>query len=169
MESSNQHITRTISSSIKIKGDPETIWDNITDVRIEQFSDPLIFKLMGIPKPLRADLLTEGEGGKRIAYFDTGKRFVQEITTWKPLKEYAFNFNPEKGFKVGYIFDISDGIFRVPNGSYFLKENDDEIELRLSTTYSLDRRVYYLFNIPVKLVLKSFQKYLLSSIKQNSE
>lgn len=169
MKASKRHITKTISSSIDINGRPETIWDNITNVRIEQFSDPLTFKLLGIPRALKADLLTEGEGGQRIAYFDTGKRFIQEITTWQPLEEYSFNFNPEKGFKVAYFFDISDGVFRVPNGSYFLTDKGDKIELQLKTTYSLDRRVYLLFNIPVRLILKAFQKYLLSSIKKNSE
>jgi hypothetical protein len=166
---SNRHIKRTFSSSIEINGRPEIIWDNITNVRIEQFSDPMTFKLLGIPRPLKADLLIEGEGGQRIAYFDSGKKFIQEITTWQPLKEYSFNFNPEKGFVVGYFFDISDGVFRVPNGSYFLIDKGDKIELQLSTTYSLDRRIYFLFNIPVRLILKAFQKYLLTSIKRNSE
>ena len=164
-----KHISKTISSSIDISGSPETIWKNITNVRIEQFSDPKIFRILGIPRPLRADLLIEGEGGKRIAYFNNGKKFIQEITTWEPLKEYSFNFNPEKGFKVGYLFDISDGIFRVPNGSYFLTTNKNITTLRLSTIYSLDRRVFFLFNIPVRLILKIFQRYLLTSIKKNSE
>ena len=165
----NRHIIRTLSSSIYINGRAEKVWDNITNVRIEQFSDPLAFKLLGIPRPLKADLLTEGEGGQRIAYFDTGKRFIQEITTWKPLKEYSFNFNPEKGFIAGHFFDISDGVFRVPNGSYYLIQKGDNIQLKLSTTYSLDTRVYFLFNIPVRMILKAFQKYLLTSIKKNSE
>lgn len=164
-----KHIGKTISSSIDISGKPETIWHNITNVKIEQFSDPKVFKLLGIPRPLRADLLTEGEGGKRIAYFNSGKRFIQEITTWKPYKEYSFNFNPEKGFKVGYFFDISDGVFRVPNGAYFLTTNKNITTLQLSTSYSIDRRVYYLLNIPVRLILKIFQRYLLTSIKKNSE
>ena len=169
MKKVNRHIKNTISSTIDINGRSEVIWDNITNVRIEQFSDPLAFKLLGIPRPLRADLLTEGKGGKRIAYFDSGKRFIQEITVWEPLKEYSFNFNPEKGFIVGYFFDISEGIFRVPNGAYFLTEKRNEITLELRTTYSLDKRLYWLFNVPVKLVLKAFQKYLLTSIKKNSE
>ncbi|MEM1337364.1 MAG: hypothetical protein AAF717_16500 [Bacteroidota bacterium] len=169
LTASNRHIAKTVSSSIGISGTPEIVWDNITNVRIEQFSDPVIFKLLGIPRPLRAELLTKGAGGQRIAYFNTGKRFVQEITTWKPLQEYSFNFNPEKGFTVGYFFDISDGIFRVPNGAYFLEEKGDEIALHLSTTYSLDKRVYYLFTIPVRIILKAFQQYLLRSIKKNSE
>jgi hypothetical protein len=79
---------------------------------------PLLFKILGIPKPLRAEIISKGEGGQRIAYFDSGKRFMQEITTWKPLEKYSFDFNPEKGFIVGHFFDLSDGIFKVPNGSY---------------------------------------------------
>lgn len=136
---------------------------------MNSFSDPRAFKLLGIPRPLKADILVEGKGGKRIAYFDSGKKFIQEITTWEPLKKYSFNFNPENGFKVGYFFDIKDGIFRVPNGSYLLTSNKNMTELQLSTTYSLDRRVFFLFNIPVRLILKVFQKYLLTSIKKNSE
>ncbi|GGG07941.1 hypothetical protein [Pontibacter amylolyticus] len=169
MTTFNRHITKSISTTISIKAQPEIIWDNITNVRIEQFSDPFIFKLLGIPRPLRADLLAEGKGGRRIAYFDSGKRFVQEITTWKPLKEYSFNFNPEKGFVVGYFFDISQGIFRVPNGSYFLTRKGEITTLQLMTSYSLDGRVYLLFNYPVRLILKAFQNYLLTSIKKNSE
>jgi hypothetical protein len=165
----NRHITQSISTSIDIKGKQETIWDNITNVRIEQFSEPMTFKLLGIPRPLRANLLAEGEGGQRIAYFNSGKRFIQEITTWKLLKEYSFNFNPEKGFVVGYLFDISDGIFRVPSGSYFLTKKGEITTLQLVTSYSLDRRVYFLFNLPVRLILKAFQKYLLTSIKKNCE
>ena len=169
MTTSNRHIIKTISSSIDINGRPEKIWENITNVQIEQFSDPTAFKLIGIPRPLKADLLKEGKGGQRIAYFDTGKRFIQKITTWEPLKEYSFNFNPEKGFVVGHFFDISDGVFRILNGSYYLSKKGEKTQLKLSTTYSLDRRVYLLFSIPIKLILTTFQKYLLTSIKKNSE
>lgn len=169
MTTDTQHIIKTICSTIQINGRPDVVWDNITNVRIEQFSDPKIFRLLGIPRPLKADIVSEGKGGQRIAYFDSGKRFIQEITMWEPLKEYSFNFNPEKGFIVGYFFDISEGIFRVPTGSYFLTTNDTTTTLQLTTTYSLHKRVFFLFNIPVRLILKAFQKYLLTSIKKNSE
>lgn len=164
-----RHISKIISSNIDINGQPEMIWNNITNVRIEQFSDPRLFRVLGIPRPLKADLLVEGEGGKRIAYFDSGKKFIQEITTWKPLEEYSFDFNPDKGFRVGYLFDISDGIFKIISGSYFLTTNNHITTLRLSTCYTLDSRIYFLFNRPVRMVLKKFQKYLLTSIKKNSE
>lgn len=164
-----KHIVKSISTTIDIHGKPETIWENITNVKIEQYSDPLLFKIFGVPKPLKADIISTGEGGQRIAYFNSGKRFIQMITTWNPLQEYSFDFNPEKGFIVGHFFDLSDGIFRVPNGTYLLTERNGTTTMQLSTTYSLDKRVYFLFNLPVRLILKAFQRYLLHSIKKNSE
>lgn len=163
------HITKSITSDIDICGQPEKIWDNITNVKIEQFSDPLIFKILDIPKPLRAEIISEGQGGSRIAYFDTGKRFMQKILVWKPFQEYSFSFNPEKGFRVCYLFELSEGVFRISSGAYFLTTNSNSINLKLVTTYSIDKRLYFLFKLPVRLILKIFQRYLLTSIKKNSE
>lgn len=169
MTNKNRHIVKTIASTIDINGQPETIWDNITNVKIEQFSDPRIFKLLDIPKPLKADVISEGQGGKRIAYFDSGKRFMQKILVWKPFTEYSFSFNPEKGFKVCYFFELSEGVFQIPFGAYYLTTNGQTTSLKLTTTYSIDRRLYFLFNIPARIILKAFQRYLLTSIKKNSE
>ena len=169
MTTKNKHIIKTLGSTIDIIGRPEIIWDNITNVQIEQFSDPTIFKLLDIPKPLKAEIISEGQGGKRIAYFDIGKRFIQEILVWKPLKEYSFSFNPEKGFKVLYFFELSAGVFQIPTGAYYLTTTGQTTTLKLTTTYSIDKRLYFLFNIPGILILKAFQRYLLTSIKRNSE
>lgn len=169
MTTKNKHIIRTLGSTIDIIGRPEIIWNNITNVKIEQFSDPTIFKLLDIPKPLKAEVISEGQGGKRIAYFDSGKKFIQEILVWKPLKEYSFSFNPEKGFKVLYFFELSEGVFQIPTGAYNLTTTGQKTTLKLTTTYSIDKRLYFLFNIPVILILKAFQRYLLISIKKNSE
>jgi hypothetical protein len=162
----NRHIVRTLGSAIDIIGRPEIIWDNITNVEIEKFSDPTIFKLLDIPKPLKADIISEGKGGKRIAYFDNGKKFMQEILVWKPLTEYSFSFNPEKGFRVCYFFELSEGVFQIPFGAYYLTTSGQTTNLKLTTTYRIDRRLYFLLNIPVRIILKIFQRYLLTSIKK---
>lgn len=153
-----------------IEAESELIWDKITNVNIEEFSDPFIFKLLDIPKPLSAEIVSEGTGGKRIAYFDSGKRFNQEILRWNPYQEYAFSFNPEKGFTVGYLLDIADGVFRIKTGVYTLvKNNDTSVQLKLQTDFSINRYLFPLFILPVRLILRVFQRYLLKSIKQNSE
>ena len=38
------HLIKTRQNKIDIKGQPEKIWDNITKVKIGQFSNPFIFK-----------------------------------------------------------------------------------------------------------------------------
>lgn len=165
----NKQVKRIIRSDISIRTSPSIIWEHITNVQIEKFSDPLIFKLLNIPKPTRAEMIVEEQNRKRIAYFSTGKRFFQNVQTWKPHKEYSFSFNPEKGFKAGYFFDLKDGVFQLQSGHYFLRENESQTVLQLQTTYSIDRRWFRLLNTPVRLVLKVFQTYLLQSIKKNAE
>jgi hypothetical protein len=162
------HIVRRISSQIQIKADRKRIWDKITNVQIEEFSHPMSFQLLGIPKPLKAEIISEGTGGQRIAYFDNKKRFVQEILIWNPLAEYSFSFNPEPGFKVAYFFDLENGVFQIPTGSYYLSGND-VVTLELQTTYSIHKFFFILLYLPVTLVLKLFQRFLLASIKKNAE
>lgn len=169
MDSSNKHITKSISSDIEINASPETIWEHITNVKIEQFSHPFIFRLLDIPKPMSAEVTSDGVGGRRIAYFNTDKRFIQEILTWEPYREYSFSFNPEKGFRVGYLFELSEGVFRILTGTYHLETSGPATILKLDTSYSIDKRLYFIFNPPARLILKGFQRYLLTSIKRNSE
>lgn len=163
------HIKGTIFSKIEIYASPEKIWENITNVKIEQFSDPFIFRLLDIPKPLRAEVFSEGEGGARVAHFNTGKKFLQKILIWEPMKYYSFSFNPEKGFRVLYFFELSEGIFRISTGAYSLYTNDENTVLKLVTNYSINKRFFFAFNLPARLILKLFQRYLLNSINRNSE
>lgn len=160
-------IRRSMSSSTIASGGLQRTWDKITDVDIADFSHPTFFKLAGIPHPLRAEVLADGVGGERIAYFDTGKRFIQRITVWDPLREYAFTFNPEEGFTVAYLFDLSGGVVQIPSGSYLLEAEGSRTRITLATEYSIDRRVHVVIEPGVRIMLKLFQRYLLTSIARN--
>lgn len=158
-------------SSARTTGSVQRAWDEITDVDIADYAHPPVLRLMGIPHPLRAEVVAGGVGGQRIAYFATGKRFIQRITVWEPCHEYAFTFNPEAGFKVVFFFDLSSGFVQIPSGSYLLDSPAGEsgTRIRLSTQYSIDRRVRLLLGFPVRLTLRMFQRYLLRSITRNVE
>jgi hypothetical protein len=163
-------VAQSIESSIRIHADRERVWENITRVDIENFSDPLIFKLLDIPKPVKAELISTGVGGKRIAYFQSGKKFHQEILQWDPGTAYTFTFNPEKGFTVGYFFDIAEGVFQLRSGAYGLSEEaEGTLRLTLRTDFCIHPYVVFLFILPVRLILRIFQRYLLRSIKSNAE
>lgn len=163
------HITKIITSDILIQASSETIWEQITNVRIEAFSDPFLFKLLDIPKPLKADVTKEGLGGSRIAYFDNDKKFIQKITAWEYLKTYTFTFHPEENFRTGYFFDLANGPFRMISGTYDLKAENDQIRLYLQTKYSVSRSQKWFLGFPIRMVLLIFQRYLLKSIKRISE
>ena len=163
-----EHTVKTIESEIWIGASPAVVWDNITNVKLEQFADPLIFRFLDVPKPMRAELLTNGAGGSRVAYFENGKKSAQEILIWEPYSRYSFLFNPEPGFRVGYIFELSSGIFRMLSGAYHLREDTQGTWLTLETKYSVQRNMSYLLLGPITLVLRLFQRYLLTSIKKNA-
>lgn len=160
-------ISGTLSATALLDAPPERIWDEITNVDIHSYPQPWYFRLAGIPHPLRAEVIATGVGGQRIAYFASGKRFIQRIIKWEPLREYAFTFNPEKGFRVVFVFDLSDGIVQIPTGSYLLTHQGNSVSLTLSSEYSIDRRFAKILGPPVRLGLRTFQRYLLAGICRN--
>ena len=172
--STSGHIEKTLSTSVPIAAPAEIIWKHITHVQIEEFSDPWYFSLLDIPKPLSAEITKEEVGGKRIAYFANGKRFIQEITTWDQQATYSFTFNPDKNFRAGYFFDLNDGPFRMVRGSYRFNSSaadnsSDTTKLLLASTYRIAKGKKWLLQWPVYVVLRLFQRYLLRSIKKNAE
>ena len=169
MSFQRRHLEKNLESQIIIFAPAEKVWKNITNVNIENFAEPWFFRLLDIPKPLKAEVTQNGRGGKRIAYFENGKRFIQEIKVWNYPDEYSFTFNPENGFKVGYIFDLSSGVFRMLSGKYILVPQENGILLTLKSRYSIERKLNWLLGLPIYFVLLIFQKYLLESIKKNSE
>lgn len=156
----------SLQSSVLIKASSELIWENITNVDITRFKHPFYLKLLDVPQPMKADVFVGKVGGERTAYFHNGKRFFQKITVWQPFEQFSFLFQPEKVFRVGYFFDLADGIFQLNKGDYFLDTQEERIKLTLATSYKLDKRFYLLMNWAIYLVLLIFQKYLLVSIKQ---
>ncbi len=160
---------RSVESSITVCGSIQETWDEITNVDIASDTHPAYFRLFGIPNPLRAEIESAGVSGRRIAYFDNGKRFIQAITIWEPLRKYSFTFNPEKGFKVLFFFDLSDGVVQIPTGTYWLSPDGTGTKIRLGTQYSIDRAMSPILAAPVRLSLRLFQRYLLKSIRRNVE
>jgi hypothetical protein len=124
---------------------------------------------LGIPKPLRAEIVATGVGGARIAYFANGRRFSQIITDWQPPEQYAFTFQPDAGFRVVYLLDLSDGPFQMKAGAYQILPTQDGVRLSLSSQYMLEGIRGALLRLPVRLVSGFFQRYLLRGIKANAE
>ena len=63
-----------------VAASPEAVWQEVTEVDIAAFRHPAYLAILGIPKPLRAEVLQPGMGGVRVAYFSNNLRFSQEIS-----------------------------------------------------------------------------------------
>lgn len=158
----------TLSSSISVLAPPETVWRNITNVRIDSSAPPRLFTLLRIPKPLHAELIEEPADRRRVAYFANGKRFTQQITSWKPLESYAFTFHADSGFRVAFVLDLADGPFRLASGEYHMAQGNDGIDLTLTSTYFVGGPLR-LLSLPIATVMRAFQQYLLCAIKRSCE
>lgn len=165
----NNYTFKKISSSVNINSSIENIWDKITNVEIENFKFPWYFRLLNIPKPIRAKILKEGVGGKRMAFFDNKKTFTQEIVTWEKHKTYSFTFNSEDTFKAGYFFNIFTGIFRISKGTYYITTVEAQNQIELQTDYMIKKGFNWILGKPIYLILTVFQSYLLNTIKVTSE
>jgi hypothetical protein len=159
----------SIEQVVAVAAAPEVVWREVTMVDIAAFDHPAYLAMLGIPKPLRADVLRPGVGGARVAYFSNGRRFAQEITEWRPPERYAFTFRADPGFRVGYVLDLADGPFRMVAGAYRIEPAAGGARLALSSEYELRGVAGTLLRLPVRLVLHLFQAYLLRGIRTNAE
>jgi hypothetical protein len=153
----------------EIQAPAEIVWQHVTEVDIATFHHPAYFSLLGIPKPLRAEVTQPGVGGRRVAFFGNGRTFTQEITVWQPHTQYDFTFQADPGFRAGYLLDLSDGPFQMKAGSYRIVSGQAGVQLVLASQYELKGFGGWCLHLPVRLVLDLFQRYLLRGIKANAE
>lgn len=158
-----------IEHTVDVAASAESIWREITEVDIAAFRHPAYMSLLGIPKPLRAEVRRPGKGGVRIAHFSNRLRFSQEITEWQPPERYAFTFNPDPGFRVAYVLDLCSGPFRMIAGAYRITPSHRGMRLSLASDYELHGVAGACLRLPVRLVLHLFQLYLLRGIRLNAE
>ncbi|MCE7995133.1 MAG: hypothetical protein HEP71_24350 [Roseivirga sp.] len=159
--------SRFVYNTILLDAEPSKIWAEITNVQIAQFRFPLLLSILGIPKPLSAEVIREGVGGYREATFSNNARFKQEILEWEPDKKYRFRFNPTTNFKVGHFMNLSKGPFEIETGGYELFVIEGQTKLVLSSNYRLNGLFGTLMHLPFRMIIYYFQKYLLKGIKKN--
>jgi len=159
-----------VESSQLIESAIAIVWKHVTDVDAMAYPHPAIFRILGVPRPLRAELQGVGIGASRTAWFDNLKRFTQVVSEWRPPTNLRFSFTADPGFRAGYLFDISSGPFRIIEGWYQLDEiRPTATRATLGTRYFCS--VHRILAIPwiIRRVLPAYQRFLLRMIKANCE
>lgn len=163
-----EYLDKYVTSSIIIKSSNLTVWNNVTNIKSEYHPDTLLFKILNIPKSMKAEIIAEGISGIRLVYFNTGKKFVQKINSWNPYNYYSFTLYPEKGFTILHLFEISEGVIQLNGGAYELVETEKGINLKLTIYYKIKRN-YRFLTILAKLIVGYVHKNILIGIKKDCE
>jgi hypothetical protein len=158
---------RSVSNQILLKGEAKTVWNEITNVRLQCSKFPVLLSLLGIPKPLSAKVVNEGIGGYREAFFEGDALFRQEIIEWELHANYRFKFNASKNFTIGPVLNLSSGPFEICTGGYTLEKKGEDLLLTLCSEYELHGLMGKIFHWPFRGIISAFQSYLLHAIKQN--
>ena len=141
--------TKTITNSIHIAATPEEIWPEIASVDAidpTAIPDKWIYRI-GFPKPIAATLDYHRIGGVRVATFERGVSFFEEITEWEKPDSLSFSihadpeFIPRTAFDQhiivgGRFYDVLDGTYRIealPDGTSMLHLSSRH---RLSTRFN---------------------------------
>ncbi len=156
-----------VFNEISLQATPAQVWEEITNVEVSRFEFPVLLMLLGIPKPLSANVIRAGIGGYRVAQFSNGATFRQEILEWKPHEKYRFSFNASSDFRVGHVMNLSNGPFQIETGGYDLIKSESEVILILSSNYKLNGFLSKVLHLPFRIIVYLFQVYLLKGIKQN--
>lgn len=164
---------RNVQDEIIIKASPEDVWDNI--IRMETITPdqqrPSIYHMLGIPRPIKATLDHEGEGGVRIGYFEDGLTFVEEITHWDVNKQVRFAVDVRHNdASTAVLKHIGGRYFDVLEAGYEIVQLDDEhVVLRLDSDYRLSTNFNGYGAFWSDWILHDFQMYVLTTVKMRVE
>ncbi len=145
---------RTVSTSIEIEADVDTVWRQI--VRVPAITPeerrPGLVHWMGFPYPVEATIDGAGVGAVRHASFTGGILFQEVVTDWAPGERLAFTIDVDAESVPmttldrhvvvgGEYFDVLTGRYRIevrPEGGVVLHlESDTRVSTRFNPYSSL--------------------------------
>jgi hypothetical protein len=164
-----------VESEVIISATPETIWNNIVEVKPIQDNeyDPGFFNNVGIPRPISATIDRKEAGGQRVGNFEGGLKFTETITTYEPNKIVSFDITIDPKSVRSNVFDQ-----HVLNGNYFTFVDatyelfplpDGQVKLKLSSNYQLTSKINFYGKFWGDIILKDFQDRLLDVIETRCE
>jgi hypothetical protein len=164
---------RTVENSIVIAANPEAVWANITSVAPiqphEQRWSP--FHPLGLPKPLKADMVHPGPNAVRYGYFEEGLIFIEEIIDWQENEYLAFTIDRDPSAVMPTILQQIDGAyFGVVDGFYRIEPlGDGSVRLYLSSRHRLTTHFNQYAGLWTDAVMSDLQQDILEIVRKRSE
>ncbi len=163
-------------TTIEINANAENVWNNITRVRYisEKENGNSLFRLLGFPRPIKAELDTVAVGGIRKAIFARGLFFTETVTQMEPLKVLAFSIDADPGSIPPKALDehvmVGGKFFDVLEGKYKIEEiQENRVRLHLTSEFRLSTNFNFYSGLWSKLIMRDIQENILEIIKHRSE
>lgn len=164
-----------IKSEVIISAKPETIWNNIVEVRKinQQEYHSGFFNSVGIPRPVSASVDRKEIGGQRIGNFEGGLKFIETITEYQENKKVSFDIKIDPATVKQKVFDqhvLNGNYFTFVNATYELTQlGNGQVKLILSSSYQLTSTINFYGKFWGDIILSDFQDRLLDVIENRCE
>ena len=161
---------------IDINAPAEKIWDNVTRVKeipIDQDKGYLT-RLLGFPRPIKAELDFEGVGAYREAVFTNGLVFHETVTEYKDNEKMVFTIKAYPHEIPSTTLDehvvIGGDYFDVLNGTYELEKLPNGLNrLHLYSHFKMNTTFNFYAGWWGKWIMKDIQNNILQVEKKRSE
>ncbi|MCZ2355987.1 MAG: hypothetical protein LC115_04740 [Bacteroidia bacterium] len=161
---------------IDIDAPAEKIWDNVTRVKeIPHAQDKgYLTRILGFPRPVKAELNFDGVGAYREAIFTKGLVFHETVTEYKDNKKMVFNIKAYPHEIPSTTLDehvvIGGDYFDVLNGTYELERLPSGLNrLHLYSHFKMNTTFNFYAGWWAKWIMKDIQNNILQIEKIRSE
>jgi hypothetical protein len=164
----------TVEVAITIQAEPARIWDEFTAVEEIQPQERRLtwFQLAGLPQPVAALLVTQGNERVRYAHYANGLMVVEPVLVWQPYERYVFSVELDPGAELPSELwhAVESEHFDVLEVAFWLEPvTGDEFVLHLSSTYRLSTQLNGYARLWLDFLLSDFQQFILEVIKHRAE
>ncbi|RYD96272.1 MAG: hypothetical protein EOP54_14115 [Sphingobacteriales bacterium] len=163
-------------TTITINASEHSVWKHIVKVEAikETGNKDALFRLAGLPQPVKAAFDSVAVGGMRKAFFDRGLIFTEKITAVIPGQSLAFTIKADPGSNPMTNLEkrliIEGKYFEVLKGRYEIEKiNNQQIKLHLTATYQLSTHFNFYCGWWAGLIMDRIQKSILQIVKESSE
>jgi hypothetical protein len=167
---------KSISNTIVIEAPAEKIWPEIASVDAidrDQLRSSWIYWI-GFPKPIAATLDHPRVGGVRIATFERGVSFFEQVTEWDQPHKLSFTIHADPAFIPQTAFDqhiiVGGRFYNVLDGTYEIEPlGDGRCRLHLTSNHRLSTRFNAYATWWSERIMDQIQGSILEVIRSRAE
>jgi hypothetical protein len=168
--------TYEVKNSIVINAPIDVVWRQLANVSyIAEREFPMSFsQLIGIPRPLQADMNAQGVGAVRTSKWQKNIVFKEVITDWQQNKQMLYQFDIDPDLIPDNALDkhvkLGGEYFSPLYGGYYLAETaNGQTVLTLKTTVEDNTNFTIYSRLWGEVIFQDFHNSLLKLMKSRAE